>query len=181
MKYFKYLILTTITIIIGVNLSCERDDICPESTITTPKLIIDAYDTLNPDNKKNVSGLLIVGVDNDEALPGYTITSTSSIKLPLRSDANVTQYILIKEATINDNGTPNDTSDDTIDGNYDTITINYLREEVYVSRACGYKTIFNNVNLTIETDSDNWIKSRIPLIEDNIVDNETETHFNIFH
>ena len=181
MKYFKYLILTTITIIIGVNLSCERDDICPESTPTTPRLVIDAYDVDNVDDKKNVPGLLIIGVDNDNALPGYTITSTSSIKLPLRTDANFTQYILIKDATINDNGTPNDTSDDTIEGNYDTITINYLREEVYVSRACGYKTIFNNINLTVETDTDNWIKSRIPLIEDNIIDNEAETHFNIFH
>ena len=50
-----------------------------------------------------------------------------------------------------------------------------------MSRACGYKTIFKNVTLTIEPDSDNWIKSRQPLNDNQSVEDEKETHFNIFH
>ena len=36
------------------NYSCERDDICPESTPTTPRLIIDLYDLGDQETQKNV-------------------------------------------------------------------------------------------------------------------------------
>ena len=114
-------------------------------------------------------------------LPGYNIAAATQIVLPLRTDSNTTQYVLIKDTSINNNGTPDDLSDDFYDGNPDIITISYSREDVYVSRACGYKTIFKNVTLTIEPDSDNWIKSRQPLNDNQSVEDETETHFNIFH
>ncbi|MFV0540910.1 MAG: DUF6452 family protein [Aestuariibaculum sp.] len=179
--YFKYILLIIATIAILSNISCERDDICAESTGTTPKLIIDAYDNSNTENKKNIAGLLIKGIDNDAILPGYEIISSNSIELPLKTDNDNTQYVLIKGASVNDNDTPDDTNDDYIDGNYDTITVAYTRKEIYVSRACGYKTIFENVSLTIEEDGDNWIISRLPLMENNTVEDETETHFNIYH
>jgi hypothetical protein len=174
------LILIIITGIV-INVSCESDDICPSSTSTTPSLIIDAYDVSNPENKKSISKLLVGGIDNISVLPGYNIVAATQIVLPLKTDSNTTQYVLIKDTAINDNGTPNDSSDDFYDGNPDIITISYSREDVYVSRACGYKTIFKNVTFTIEPDSDNWIKSRQPLNDNQSVEDETETHFNIFH
>ncbi|MGK0254140.1 MAG: hypothetical protein ACI9OE_001630 [Mariniflexile sp.] len=181
MKKTSLLLILLISIGIGITIGCESDDICPESTPTTPRLIIDAYDVANPENKKSIPKLFIVGFDNDNFLPGYGIVSATQIILPLKTDVNTTQYILVKDAFVNDNGTPNDTSDDTIDGNQDIVTINYSREEVYVSRACGYKTIFKNLTLTIEPDTDNWIKSRQPLNDNQSVEDESETHFNIFH
>lgn len=180
MKKISVLLILITCVGIGITLSCEPDDICPESTSTTPNLVIDAYDTDNPENIKAITKLVIGGIGNDFILTNGII-SASKIALPLKTDANTTQYVLIKDASINNNGTPDDSSDDTIDGNYDTITISYTREEVYVSRACGYKTIFKNVTLTIEPDSDNWIKSRQPLNDNQSVENEAETHFNIFH
>jgi hypothetical protein len=179
----KTSLLLILIIITGVviNISCESDDICPESTATTPSLIIDAYDVSNPENKKSVTKLLVGGIDNISVLPGYNIAAATQIVLPLRTDSNTTQYVLIKDTSINNNGTPDDLSDDFYDGNPDIITISYSREDVYVSRACGYKTIFKNVTLTIEPDSDNWIKSRQPLNDNQSVEDETETHFNIFH
>jgi len=181
MKKISLLLILIACIGIGINLSCEADDICPESTPTTPSLIIEAYDTVNTENKKNISNLLVAGVDNDYVLPGYGIVSASKIVLPLKTDANTTQFVFIKDAAVNNNGTPDDTSDDTITGNQDVISINYTREEVYVSRACGYKTIYKNVTVTIEPDADNWIKSVIPVNENQTVEDETETHFNIYH
>jgi hypothetical protein len=101
--------------------------------------------------------------------------------LPLKTDANNTQFILVKEASIDDNGTPDDSTDDIIIGNYDTISINYSRTNIFVSRACGYKTIFENVTLTIVDDGDNWILSQQPLNPNQSVEDETTAHFNIFH
>lgn len=181
MKKISLLLILMTFIGVIINLSCEADDICPESTPTTPSLIIEAYDTTNSENKKNIPNLLVAGVDNDFVLPKYGIVSTSEIVLPLKTDANSTQYVFVKDAKINNNGTPDDTSDDFITGNEDIVTINYTREEVYVSRACGYKTIYKNVTVTIEPDADNWIKSVIPVNENQTVEDETETHFNIYH
>jgi hypothetical protein len=181
MKKTSLLLILLIIIGIGITMSCESDDICPESTPTTPSLIIDAYDVANPENKKSIPKLVVAGFDKDQILPGYAIVSATQIILPLKTDENTTQYRLIKDSSVNNNGTPDDSTDDYIEGNQDIITINYSREEVYVSRACGYKTIFKNLTLTIEVDSDNWIKSRQPLNDNQSVEDESETHFNIFH
>ena len=168
-------------IVVGISLACEPDDICPAATSTTPRLIIDFYDVSNPENSKNVFDMVAIGVGNEFILSDYNFTDTDEALLPLKTDANTTQYVLIKEALVNNNGTPDDPSDDFIDGNQDTITINYSRELVYVSRACGYKTIYKNVTLTIEPDDDNWMKSREPLNDNQSVENEFETHFNVTH
>ena len=48
----KYLVLFLIILTIY---NCESDDICPESTLTTPRLIVTFYDEENPDERKNIS------------------------------------------------------------------------------------------------------------------------------
>lgn len=174
--------LVLIAIITICYFSCERDDICSGSTPTTPRLIIDLLDATNQDNKKNVFDLVVIGVDNNFILSDYNFDDTDNLVLPLKTDTNTTQYILIKEATINDNGTPDDTSDDLIEGNQDIITINYSREEVYVSRACGYKTIFKNVTLNLDaSDIDPWIVSRQPVTDNQSVEDEAAAHFTMSH
>jgi len=180
MKYFKVLIIP-ILLIAALSISCERDDICSDATPTTPRLIIDLYDSENPDTKKNVFDLVVIGVDNDDFLPDYIFQDVDDLILPLRTDDNTTEYILVKEATVNDNGTPDDSTDDFVDGNQDRIILNYSREQVFVSRACGFKTIFENVTLTIVQDDDNWMLSRVPLTDNQSVIDETTTHFNISH
>lgn len=167
------LLIIVLTLIISYY-SCERDDICPESTPTTPSLIIDVFDFSNQENKKNVFGLLIVGADRQDALPDYGIVSSNNLILPLKTDENTTEYRLIKEAVRGDDGL-------LTSGNEDVISINYSRREVFVSKACGYKTIFENVTLTIVDDEDNWILSETPLNPNQSVEDETSAHFNIFH
>jgi len=181
MKYIKILFIPTILLMVSITISCERDDICPESTPTTPNLIIDLYDYTNEDSSKNVFDLVVIGVDNDDVLTDYEIVTTSQLVLPLITTDNITQYRLIEDYEINDNGTPDDDSDDYAEGNEDIITINYSTTEVYVSRACGYKTIFENVTVQIESDDDNWIQFIEPLNANQSVEDETETHFNLFH
>ena len=180
MKYFKVLIIP-ILLIAALLISCERDDICPDATPTTPRLIIDFLDASDSDINKNVFDIVVIGADNDDFLSDYVFVDTDNLILPLKTTDNTTEYILISDATVDDNGTPDDDTDDTIAGNQDRITINYNREQVYVSRACGFKTIFKNVTLTIVDDGDNWMISRQPLTDNQSVEDETTTHFNISH
>lgn len=163
---------------------CERDDICPESTPTTPRLIIEFFDVANPETLKSVDDLVIIGEGQTEPLEyenGSTISTPTSISLPLRTTDDVTTYTLIKDAFTNDNGTPDDTSDDFLDGNYDTLIIDYARKDVYVSRACGYKTIYENFGVDVEDDGDNWILTSLRVDGITTIENENQTHVNITH
>lgn len=181
MKYIKSIILLVIVLLMTLTISCERDDICPDTTPTTPSLIIRAYDLSNQENKKNVFDLVIQGVGSDKILPDFSVVTTDSIVLPLKTYEDSTQYILHSEFTYDDNDTPDDDTDDILGGNSDIITISYNTEEVFVSRACGYKTVFRNVVITIEPDADNWIKSKQSVNDNQSVEDETAAHFKIFH
>ena len=169
-----------ILIIVG-SFGCERDDICSETTPTTPSLIIRLYDISNQESTKNAFNIRVQGIDNLDVLEGYDIVTTDSLVLPLRTDASVTEYSLHIDYEYDDNGTPDDTSDDIISGNQDILTIDYATEEIYVSRACGYKDTFKNVIVSHEDDGDNWIQL-IQSVNDNLsVDDETAAHYKIFH
>lgn len=171
-----------ILLLFSVFISCERDDICAEATPTTPHLIIEFYNVTEPTETKSVDNLRVVGLDNDEnELEVYqSATSTASISIPLRTIDNdddpdndiTTKFSFYKDYEINE--------DDEISGNQDILSIRYSTEEIFVSRACGYKTIFNYVEVIRETDGDEWI---VQILYDNplTVDNETETHVQIFH
>ena len=177
MKYIKPLLL--ICLLTMVFNACERDDICAESTPTTPHLVIRLYDIANPESTKNAFGFRAQGVGNDNALSNYNVVTADSIVVPLKTFENSTQFMFHIDYEIDDNGTPDDESDDIILGNEDIVTITYDTEEVYVSRACGFKTVFTITDFVIESDTDNWMLS-LDRINDNI-DNENAAHVQIFH
>ena len=52
MNKFFILFLSLISIY-----GCESDDICPESALTTPQLIVTFYDMDNPEERKSVQSL----------------------------------------------------------------------------------------------------------------------------
>ena len=62
-KYFLVIIICSITII-----SCEKDDICSESTLTTPRLIITFKDVTDPEQSKAVESLGVYAIVNDEMI-----------------------------------------------------------------------------------------------------------------
>lgn len=147
---------------------CEKDDICDVNTPTTPKVVIEFYDTANPTTLKNVTNLGVIA-------PGFTngfgFTATSKIKVPLKTFEDSTVLYFIK------NGSIAPSSDD----NSDSVTFNYTRKTEYVSRACGYKTLFtlNSTNpITVTPDSDNWIQSVV--VSQPNIENENETHIKIY-
>jgi len=189
MKRISLILIITL-ILTSILISCERDDICSENTATTPNLILTFYDVSDQDEFKNVTNLRAFGIDDMDMLNDvYNATESSidSIILPLRTDVDETRFVIYRDYDIDDNDTP-DPEDDFPIGNPDTITIRYDREEVYVSRACGFKTIFNNIVFEIESETDdpdddlgNWMLQFIIEAPNNSIANEATAHVNIFH
>ena len=143
--------------------SCERDDICIDPL--TPKLIVRFYDKDQPTVLKKVTNLQ-VKIDSLGTFIPYGITSeTDSIAIPLRIDTDITNYRFIK----NYEDTTNEISDD--------FTVNYERELKFVSRSCGYKTIFKSIS--VSNLSNNWI-DHISIKQQNIL-NEKEAHLYVYH
>lgn len=178
------LLCSFITILIASTtlLSCERDDICAETTATTPHLIIRFYDINNQDNTKQVRQLEIDGLDDNDMSMGTILsrTNTDSIVLPLRFTdegiATITRFQLEKDADFANNENPDN------DSNIDIIELRYTPEFVYVSRACGYKSIFNigtTGGIFRDNDADNWIINTEILNE--TIDDETAAQIIIYH
>lgn len=164
----KKIIALLLTVIILS--SCEKDDICTDET--TPRLILEFYDISNPSALKNVVSLKIKGVD--ESLDLGTFSGVSKIELPLDITVDSTKYSFI----LNSNGglgTP---------PNEDFLQFDYTRNNVFVSRACGFKTVFtlntpNGVSLTdADTPDTFWIKEFN--IETTNIETENETHIKIY-
>lgn len=150
--------------------SCEKDDICDANTPTTPRLVITFYYSDDPTVERKITNLTAVGEGKDVAT-GLTFAGTSKIQLPLKVNDTITTFKLTYDAA----------STIPTDRNADVLTINYTTQNVYVSRACGFKTIFN-VKSIVRTDPDGdtvWM-STVQLINPNI-DSENETHVEVYY
>lgn len=171
-------------------ISCERDDICAETTATTPRLLIEFYDVLSPDDLKSVLRLtaygegLVLDENGAEIAPIETSDATllfnensNSVALPIRidteGDLTTSRFILETLTSFRLDEDP------TTESNVDILEIKYRPEFVYVSRACGYKSIFNIIDIDLEDDGNNWI-SRID-IEETRIENENTVHVRILH
>ena len=163
MKKIVLLLLLTITFY-----SCEKDDICAEET--TPRLVLEFYDISNPSNLKNVLNLKVTGEGQTEL---GTYNGVNKVELPLDITNDITKYSLILNSA------------SSTGANEDFLQFNYTRQNVFVSRACGYKTIFElnaTPNGVIKTDSTSpdgfWIQD-INIVTTNI-ETENETHIKIY-
>lgn len=184
MKRISFILILISTLIFAlIFMGCEKDDICAEETPTTPQLVIRFYDVSEPDETKSVSGLLAYrSIDNMNIITGFegeSVSSRDSIAIPLPLETNTLNFVLHQDYGVDNNDTPDDTTDDTLLGNPDTITVTYEREDVYVSRACGFKTVFNNITFSVATDSENWIANSEIVIDN--VETQNAAHVKVFH
>lgn len=174
----KALALTAVLVAGSFYLSCEKDDICPEGTQTTPGLVVEFYNKDNATVLRNVDNLMVIAVDESDTLrvSGTSLFATvNKVTLPLRTNRDVTSYRLIYNS-----------QDDAL-RNTDILTIDYTRTETYVSRACGYKTTFTLIPtsplsdmISPGTDGTQWIAPNGISIEKTGIENENETHVKIY-
>jgi len=166
-KTFKPLIIILLLIVIP---GCESDDICLEDI--TPKLVIRFY---NNDIQSEVKSVLrlkvqIDGVDGEYSNETISLL-TDSIAIPLLVSENETRFILTLQG---------DETSGTED-NIDTISVVYDQQDIFVSRSCGYKTVFNNADPSITDDDDNWIKSLEAQNDPLEIIDENKAHVKIYH
>ena len=157
--------LFVITIIILLA-GCTRDDICTQETPTTPLLIITFNDVANPSQRKAVPSLT---VETTEASPTTVIDrlSTDSIAIPLRNSTSETAYRFRK-------------GDGTSEPNLDFVRFTYSTEDIYVNRACAFKTVYKELNMIRQSEgSANWIL-QFNVLNTEVLD-ETTTHITVFH
>ena len=136
-------------------ISCEKDDICIENT--TPNLIIRFYDNDNQTETKQIVLDSVWANNKENIYKNETIDSI--IVLPLDLSQNNTLFKFSSNSS------------------EDEINFTYDRNDIFVSRSCGYKTIFEN--LQIDSNSSNWIKNIS--INNTIIENDTAAHITIFH
>jgi len=156
--------------------SCEKDDICDANTATTPRLVIQFYDFANPSVLKNVTNLKVVGAGMTDGIifNGTETTSGNTISIPLKTNDVTTSYTF----TLN-SGNSNPAL-----VNVDNIQFDYTKNDIFVSRACGFKTLFtlNTSNPYTHTDAavpdEKWIQ--YISVEKSNIENENETHIKIF-
>lgn len=151
--------------------ACERDDICAETTPTTPLLIIKFYDADSPSDPKAPNNLAIVAEGSIPEDTGFTVSAgTDSIAIPLRTIEDVTTYSFIINSQEED--------DEPI--NVDDLVFTYIRYEEYVSKACGFRVIYDELLAElVPQDDGSWIQNII--IENPTVNDQVEAHISIFH
>lgn len=163
-------IISLLVVSVFLFISCEKDDICSATTSTTPRLVIQFYDINNPSVLKNASNLKVIGEGMSEGIDFNGNGNTVSI--PLKTTENTTTYQFILNST------------SSTFKNEDVIRFDYSYENVYVSRACGFKTLFDLDPITPYTHTDAnipnvlWIKAIS--VEKKTIDNENETHVKIY-
>lgn len=162
--------------------SCEKDDICEENTPKTPFLVINFFDFDNRDIPKAVTNLTLVAeefLETENHIP-LSFNMVSQIKIPLKINADVTTYYM----TIN-TGNEIETLINT-----DKLTFQYNRQDVYISRACGFKTYFdfdvlNPILVSEAPTSPNfptvnlWIKDHTFI--NTSINNDNEIHLHFFY
>ena len=134
-------------------LSCEKDDICIDAT--TPNLIIRFYDNTDKTVLKSVPSLYVWAVDKDSTQINVSI---DTLVIPLNTVQDLSNYKFSSNSIIDD------------------ITLTYTRSDEFVSRSCGYKTVFDNLSITTTS---NWILDSE--IINSTVNNETSAHLYIYH
>ncbi len=156
--------------IVLTQLSCERDEICLEDI--SPKLIIRFYNINDPNALRAVNGLSvsIVGIDGNYENETIKLV-TDSIAIPLLATENKTSFVL---------SIPRDDSQG-IEDNRDTITLVYSQQDIFISRSCGYKTVYNDAEDFLVDDDDNWIKDLKTTNDPQQIIDENAAHVEIYH
>lgn len=134
-RFFRsFLVVCLLLLFVQPFAFCEKDDICEPSVEKTPLLVIQFFDKDNIQNPKNVNDLLITGSDfiNDQEPLSLIFDEVSEIKIPLKVNQDETEYYFY----LNYNNA------DVALRNTDKVVIKYTRDDIYISRACGFKTYF---------------------------------------
>ena len=161
----KRVVCAVLCMVLIIIYSCEKDDFCLINPVTS-NLVIRLHDASNEDDTKTLDSLFVWAEGRDTIYDGTT--AIDSLAIPLNTLASNTVYHLSQME----------------DGKelLETFTIEYTIEDVFVSRSCGFRVVFNDVTITRNTtgNTNTWISSFSPETLTTI-DNQENAHIKIFH
>lgn len=139
--------------------SCEEDDVCVgEGTPFLTVVMRNNVGTANLADTLTIEASASEDFENPDTI--YLKVFTDSIKLPLGGlDASQTFFRLRRRSNIE----------------RDFLTVNYNTQSAYVSKACGFRVTYGNLNYS---SSFNHIEAVEPA-ESNVLENETITNLYI--
>lgn len=147
--------LSIILLVVATFIGCQVDDFCTEGT--TSNLHIGFYDFEFPDKLKPTDSLTVWATGRDTL---YQFVNIDSILIPLDPNNDLTEYHFRSGKD-----------------KEDVLIFNYVREEVFISRSCGFKYHFEN--LQIDEITKTWIHSTV--VNNESVTNDIEKHVKILH
>lgn len=149
--------------------ACEKDDICAGGESVTPNVVINLFDQLNSELLKPAKKIAIIADGQTDSL---FFANSSKIELPLQINTNETIWDIVLYIPT--------TNNDTI-FKKDQLRFTYTPEALYVSKACGYKTIFHEFNATkaVNTTNDSWIQSIYKIT--NEISNNNNAHIQLYY
>ena len=166
----KFILLFTVIAMSFIFTNCEKDDLCDAATPTTSRLVIEFFDEANPTVAKNVTNLKIYGKDRTDSIGVYNAVSRILLPLNISQDSTTYKFVL-------NSGNPQAV-------NTDFLKVNYKRENIFVSRACGYKSVFNLNPVGAIERSDAvpadgiWMKTI--LVINRTIESENDTHIKVY-
>ncbi len=161
---------TVIALLICLLLAaCERDDLCTPDQATTPRMTIVFKDVTNPTQIKEVTSLRVKEIGSGEFAPldfngSMLLEDADTIYLPLRNNFDLTSYDFFKE-------------EDGVNL-ISNVDFRYSRNEEFVSRACGFRTLYNGLGSGVSANT-GWI-NRTQVV-DTTITNNLIVHVEIFH
>jgi len=160
--------LITAAVFASALIGCEEDDICADSEVVTPRLVIRFMDIDDRQEINDVVGLQVTHVttENDTLTVFNTPTTTDSLGVALLTSTQLTTYAF----------TTNTDGDSSLELT-DTIQFRYQTEFEYVSRACGFRSIYTSLNIT--NLNNQWIQDID--VENQVIENEETAHVRFFH
>ncbi len=138
---------------------CEEDDICIGDG--TPNLTVVFRNAFNSENQKDTLSIyrsFSPGFENPDTI--YQKVFTDSIKLPLGGLSSDKAYFKIRRASNPD---------------ADVLSVGYTVNSEFVSKACGFKMVYSNLNYT----ATNFHINSIEPIESNELRDEKLTNLYI--
>ena len=112
--------------------SCEKDDICPENHLTTPDAVIEFMSIVDQNlTQVDLTGVNFYAIEGADTEPINTSSTFSSIELPLNLRTEFSQFRIVYP-----------------DLSEDTLEVTYVPQLEFISKACGFRYIFNQVNVT---------------------------------
>lgn len=168
----RSLVLFTILVFGLILAGCQKDDLCTIDQPTSPRMVIVFKDAINPTVVKPVVNLQIKEIGSADFVSldfeGSTLLAAAdTIYLPLRNAGQLTSYNFYTD----EGGTVN----------IDNFDFTYNPKEVYVSRACGFKTDYENLALLRNEENPTNYWTAGGAIIDNSITNSNEVHVEIRH